>query len=83
MNRVTITFLTLLALATVSSGQLWIRGKALGAGQGAWPDGVLAALSALALILSLAGLSYLLSRAEGSAVTIEVHPEDQEGDDAR
>lgn len=62
MNRVTATFLVLLGLATLASGQLWIRGKVLGAGQGTVLDVMLAILSAALLIFTLLGLGRILYR---------------------
>lgn len=62
MNRVLVTFLVLLGLATATSGQLWIQSQVWGAGQGTWLDAVLAGLSALLLIASLLGLGRILYR---------------------
>lgn len=60
MNRVTTTFLVLLGLATLASGQLWMRGRALGAGQGAILNVAPAILSAALLMLALLGLGRIL-----------------------
>lgn len=62
MNRVIATFLVLLGLATLTSGQLWMRARALTAGQGTPLDVMLAVLSAVLLILALLGLSRILYR---------------------
>lgn len=63
MQEVTGIFLMLLGLATLASGQLWMRSKALGTGQGTLLDVALAILSALLLLAALLGLGRILYRA--------------------
>jgi len=62
MNRATATFLVLLGLATLASGQLWIQTRVLRAGQGTILDVTLAMLSAALLMLALLGLGRVLYR---------------------
>lgn len=56
MNRALLTFLMLLGVATIASGQVWSRSVRFGAGQGTWMDLALASLSALLLVTSLLAL---------------------------
>ena len=62
MRRVTVTFLILLGLATLASGQLWMLGKAISAGHGTLLDNVLALLSALLLLVALPAMGRILYR---------------------
>ncbi len=78
MNRVTLTFLVLLGLATLALGQLWMRSEALMAGQGTVVDMTLATLSATLLIFMLLGLGRILYRTarlpQGSALSRALFP---------
>ncbi len=62
MDRVTVTFLALLALATFASGQLWIRGKLWITGSMTALDGAVALVSAVLLVATLVGLGRMLYR---------------------
>ncbi len=62
MNKVTGIFVVLLGLATLASGQLWLRGKALTSGRGTGLDAGLAILSAAGLALALLALGRILYR---------------------
>lgn len=62
MNRVTLTFIVLLSLTTLASGQLWLRGKALVESQGTLLDVTLIILSAGVLLVGLLGLGRMVYR---------------------
>ena len=62
MDRLTVTFLALLVLATLFSGQLWAHGGALVNGHGAFLDIALAAVSALLLMPTLVALGRIVYR---------------------
>ncbi|MCG3209706.1 MAG: hypothetical protein FOGNACKC_03333 [Anaerolineae bacterium] len=63
-NRVTVTFVILLALTSLASGQLWLRGKVLITGQAALLDIALIILSVVVLSGGLLGLGRILYRIE-------------------
>ena len=63
-NRVTVTFVILLALTSLASGQLWLRGKVLITGQATLLDIAIVILSAAMLSGGLLGLGRILYRIE-------------------
>lgn len=83
MDRITATFLGLLALATLASGQLWLRGKTLGMGQGTFLDATVTVLSAGVLVLALVGLGRILSRTAPVAATADLDRRQEEKDASR
>lgn len=66
-NRVTVTFVILLALTSLASGQLWLRGQVLITGQTTLSDIALIILSAAVLSGGLLGLGRILYRIEPSS----------------
>ena len=78
MSRVTGTFVVLLGLATLASGQLWMRGKKLISGQSSALDAGLAILSAAVLILAMLGLSRILYR---TAPAPQAHSSENRGEE--
>ena len=63
-NRVTVTFVILLALTSLASGQLWLRGKVLITGQATLLDIAIVILSVAMLSGGLLGLGSILYRIE-------------------
>ncbi len=77
MDRITVTFLTLLALATFASGQLWIRGKLWIAGSMTALDGAMVLVSAVLLGATFLGMGRMLHRtAQVPAVVAQEDGED-------
>lgn len=66
-NRVTVTFVILLALTSLASGQLWLRGQVLITGRATLSDIALIILSAAVLSGGLLGLGRILYRIEPSS----------------
>lgn len=77
MNRVTAVFLVLLGLATLASGQLWMRARVLTAGQGSFLDAALAILSAALLMPALLGLGRILYRTTSTPQMDDVITEEE------
>ncbi len=62
MRNVTMAFLVLLVLATLTFGTLWKRSMMLGTGHGTVGDMIVIFLSVVLLIFALLGLSRILYR---------------------
>lgn len=77
MNRVTVIFLVLLALATLASGELWVGGRLLAAGDGAVVNGVRVGVSALVLTVTFVGLIRIVWRTMSPSDDTEVRQEEQ------
>lgn len=79
MNRITITFLVLLALATFASGQLWMQSKAGAAGATITLLNMgLVVASAVLLIVTVTGMARMLYRTAPVAVGMK-KKEDRHG----
>lgn len=69
MNRITVTFLVLLSLATLTSGQLWMQSRVVLAGQATNLYVLLPVFSATILLLSLLGVGRILYKTAPIPVT--------------
>ena len=77
MNRITGTFLVLLALATFASGQLWMQGRPLAADPMTALNGVIVVVNTVLLLVTLLGLGRILYK---TAKVITVVGTQEDGD---